>query len=171
MRAGPHIFMVSLIALASLLIGPVPGIAAQTPESPGPAAQEEDQVSFLLVLVDEHEFGEHDGVIRTFGASAEASPHLQDLTVVLLRSEVASPATIHNAARVVLTLRDGDQLHGTADRAIPFGQLEHPGPPSDWAERAYQEARSARTTEIPGVIEGRHPSVGVGVSPYLLRER
>lgn len=168
MRPASRFALCCILLSCALALNPPWVGLAQSPH--GSSDQSGDQVEFLLVLVDQHEFAGFDGVVQTFGESADELPHLHNLVAVLILADVASPDAIHSAARVVLALRDEGSLHGPSDRAIPFSELPPGDQSSDWAIQAWELVRSARAVPLPGISDEPLRTTSVGVAPRLLED-
>lgn len=122
------------------------------------------QVSFIMVLVDDHEFGDEPAVLRFFAEG----PFARGAPLLLVRDRDLSPQLIQAAAQVTLSLMERGYHRPAADLMVPVPAVGGHGRPTPWAVEAQARLRSASHVGVPGI--GRHRTASVWVSARMLRQ-
>lgn len=121
-------------------------------------------VSFLMVLVDDHEFGEMPAVLRY----VQEGPFAGGAPLLLIRDRDVSPHLIQAAAQVTLSLMERGHDRPDADLMVPIPAVGDRGHPASWwAEDAFGRLQSASPVVIPGI--GRHRTASLGIDAGMLR--
>jgi len=122
------------------------------------------QVSFLMVLVDDHEFGDEPAVLRFFAEG----PFARGAPLLLVRDRDLSPQLIQAAAQLTLSLMERGHHRPDADLMVPVPAVGEHGRPAPWAVEAQARLRSASHVGVPGI--GRHRTASVGVDARMMRQ-
>jgi len=125
---------------------------------------DEATVSFLMVLVPEHDFGDAPAVLRYDREGSQADQE----AMLLIRAAGASPHVIEGASQLALAMMERGLPEGASNLAVPLTFVPDRGQPTAWSIDALRQLRAATPTEIPGL--GTYRSLSFGVSALAVRE-